>query len=128
MDNGILSLIWISCIFTFLFFEVDIHRHTQMQQDLFEALRAANQNGLIALKKDAKEQNVITEGRMLKEWLMAFLSNNSLDFEDIEVVFHTLNTDPPLYVVSVRGYQGAYAIISKEAYFEVTSAATIIRK
>ncbi len=77
MDSGIYVLIWISCIFSFLLFELDVAHNTRMQQDLFEALRAANQNGLIALKEDAREQNVITEGRMLKVWLLSFCSNSS---------------------------------------------------
>ena len=126
MEIALRCLILLILIFNFTLIMFDINKNQTIKQTAFETIRAANQNGLLELQENYDNFEVLDSAMMLNEWLVSFISNNSLDFQDVTIGFVEIESEPPFYVVRFEGYYDDYAIISKEAYVEYTNAAMIV--
>lgn len=128
MDIGVYILGCIILTFTIIFGMFDMNLNNSMKQNLFESVRATNQNALFALQDDYNNLRQLTTPRMLEEWLIAFAKNRDLSYTDLVVNFVQIENEPPLYLVYVEGYKEQYAILSEEAYAAYYSGSTLITK
>lgn len=89
-------------------------------------LRTANQNALIEMQPDYNEYEEITDEKMLEAWLENFVKNNDLGYDEVELSFVQIETDPPLFLVTAKAKHGNYFIAKKEAVVTFYSGTTII--
>ena len=105
---------------------LDIYKNQQMQQSEFEATRSANQGSLLDLQEKYNNNETLTTVEMLNAWLINFIDTHGLAYEKVRLGFVQIEADPPLYLVTVEGYEEDYAILGQEAYVRYTSGAMII--
>ena len=128
MDMPI-RLIGIVCIaFSLIFMSMDIFKNQEMLQNEFESNRLATQGSLLDLQEKYNNNEELTSVEMLNAWLTNFVNAHGITYEKIKLGFVQIETDPPLYLVTVEGYKDEYALLSGEAYVRYTSGATIISK
>lgn len=128
MDMPI-RLIGIVCIaFSLIFMSMDIFKNQEMIQGEFEANRLATQGSLRDLQEKYNNNEELTSVEMLNTWLTNFVNAHGITYEKLKLGFVQIETDPPLYLVTVEGYKDDYALLSGEAYVKYTSGATIISK
>lgn len=109
MDLAVTVLIVLFLVFSFTFGLLDFNHNSDMKDSLFHATRAANQNALYELQDQYDNYQEITTAEMLERWLINFCDNNSLHFDDIEISFVQIETEPiPLYLVYIEGYKDSY--------------------
>lgn len=111
-------------IFSFLLF--DINKNLTIKQDAYETLRASNQNSLLDLNENYSKFKQLNTPAMLEQWLVNFINNNNIKWQDVELEFIQIETDPPLYLVGIQGYVGHYAVISKDTFIQYHSGSMII--
>ena len=128
MDAGIYILGGIILLFSLVFGMFDANLNNTMKQDLYESVRAANQNALIALEQDYKNSISLTTAGMIESWLAEFALNNALDYETLRISFVQVETEPPLYLMYVEGFKDEYVVVSGDAYAAFYSGTTIITK
>lgn len=128
MDVAISVLITLFLIFNISFSLLDFNHNNSMKESLFEATRAANQNALYEVQGEFDNYEEITTAEMLEKWLINFCNNNSLHYDDIELSFIQIETDPvPLFLVYVEGYKDSYFIFkNKDAKALLVSGAMIL--
>ena len=97
-----------------------------MKQETFEAVRSANQNGLKEYLNDYNQYELFTTAEMLEKWIVNFVNANSLNYKELNIGFVKLETDPPLYLVTIEGYKDQYAVLTKDAYVRYTSGTLIV--
>jgi len=114
--------------FSLVFGMFDMNLNQSMKQNLFESIRSANQNALYDVQDDYNNQEVLTTPMMLEAWLIDFAGSEDLKYKDLVINFVQLETEPPLYLVYVKGYKDKYAVISEDAYAAYYSSTTIITK
>ena len=128
MDMPI-RLIGIVCIaFSLIFMSMDIFKNQEMLQNEFESNRLATQGSLLDLQEKYNNNEELTSVEMLNAWLTNFVNAHGITYEKLKLGFVQIETDPPLYLVTVEGYKDEYALLSGEAYVRYTSGATIITK
>ena len=128
MDMPI-RLIGIVCIaFSLIFMSMDIFKNQEMLQNEFESNRLATQGSLLDLQEKYNNNEELTSVEMLNAWLTNFVNAHGITYEKLKLGFVQIETDPPLYLVTVEGYKDEYALLSGEAYVRYTSGATIISK
>ena len=128
MDMPI-RLIGIVCIaFSLIFMSMDIFKNQEMIQSEFEANRLATQGSLRDLQEKYNDNEELSSVEMLNTWLTNFVNAHGITYEKLKLGFVQIETDPPLYLVTVEGYKDEYALLSGEAYVKYTSGATIISK
>ena len=128
MDVGVYVLGFIIILFSIVFGMFDVNLNSSMKQNLFESVRAANQNALIEMQEGYNQRDVITTPMMLDLWLCDFAKSADLEYEDLEINFVQIETEPPLYLVYVEGYKENYAVFAGDANASYFSGATIITK
>ena len=122
-------LIGIVCIaFSLIFMSMDIFKNQEMLQNEFESNRLATQGSLLDLQEKYNSNEELTSVEMLNAWLTNFVNAHGITYEKLKLGFVQIETDPPLYLVTVEGYKDEYALLSGEAYVRYTSGATIITK
>lgn len=122
-------LIGIVCIaFSLIFMSMDIFKNQEMLQNEFESNRLATQGSLLDLQEKYNNNEELTSVEMLNAWLINFVNAHGITYEKLKLGFVQIETDPPLYLVTVEGYKDEYALLSGEAYVRYTSGATIITK
>ena len=122
-------LIGIVCIaFSLIFMSMDIFKNQEMLQNEFESNRLATQGSLLDLQEKYNNNEELTSVEMLNAWLTNFVNAHGISYEKLKLGFVQIETDPPLYLVTVEGYKDEYALLSGEAYVRYTSGATIITK
>lgn len=114
--------------FWFTFLMVDFNHNISMKHDSYESVRASNQDSLLDLQKHYDEYEELNTAVMLEEWLVNFVDNNNLSWDEIEIGFVQIETDPPLYLVNIEGYLDSYAIVNKDAFVSFYSGTTILSK
>ena len=128
MDMPI-RLIGIVCIaFSLIFMSMDIFKNQEMLQNEFESNRLATQGSLLDLQEKYNNNEELTSVEMLNAWLTNFVNAHGITYEKLKLGFVQIETDPPLYLVTVEGYKDEYALLSGDAYVRYTSGATIITK
>ena len=128
MDMPI-RLIGIVCIaFSLIFMSMDIFKNQEMLQNEFESNRLATQGSLLDLQEKYNNNEELTSVEMLNAWLTNFVNAHGITYEKLKLGFVQIETDPPLYLVTVEGYKDEYALLSGEAYVRYTSGAMIISK
>jgi len=128
MDVGVYILGATVLLFSIVFGLLDFNINASMKQNLFESVRAANQNSLISLESKYGNREILTTCQMIETWLCEFASDRDLNYKEVEIDFVQVETEPPLYLVNVKGFVDKYAIVSEDAYAEYFSGATIISK
>jgi len=128
LDIGAYILGFIIVTFSLVFGMFDMNLNQSMKQNLFESIRSANQNALYDVQDDYNNQEVLTTPMMLEAWLIDFAGSEDLKYKDLVINFVQLETEPPLYLVYVKGYKDKYAVISEDAYAAYYSSTTIITK
>ena len=126
MDLPVIALIFVFLTFQFTFIMFDYQHNQHMKQDIFSTIRTANQNALLQLKDEYDEYKELTENGMLEAWLENFVKQNNLNFDDIELGFVQLETDPPLFLVTIEGGHGEYGTIKQSALVSYINGAMII--
>ena len=126
MDVSVIALIFVFLTFQFSFIMFDFQHNQNMKQDIFSNIRTANQNALLQVQNDYNEYKELTENAMLEAWLENFVKQNNLDFNDIELGFVQIETDPPLFLVTVEGAHGDYRVINKQALVSYVNGTMII--
>ena len=122
-------LIGIVCIaFSLIFMSMDIFKNQEMLQNEFESNRLATQGSLLDLQEKYNNNEELTSVEMLNAWLTNFVNAHGITYEKLKLGFVQIETDPPLYLVTVEGYKDEYALLSGEAYVRYISGATIITK
>ena len=123
MDMPI-RLIGIVCIaFSLIFMSMDIFKNQEMLQNEFESNRLATQGSLLDLQEKYNNNEELTSVEMLNAWLTNFVNAHGITYEKLKLGFVQIETDPPLYLVTVEGYKDEYALLSGEAYVRYTSGA-----
>jgi len=128
MDVGVYILGGIILLFSIVFGMLDVNLNSSMKQNLFESVRAANQNALLEMEEAYESREILTTTRMIETWLSEFASSEDLRYEEIKLNFIQMETDPPLYLVYAEGFNDRYVMISADAYASYFSGATIITK
>lgn len=128
MDAGIYMLGLVIILFSLVFGMFDVNLNSSMKQNLFESVRAANQDALYDLQDDYNARKVLTTASMLEAWLIDFAKSADLSYKELVINFVQIETDPPLYLVYVEGHKDKYVVISGDAYASYYSGATIITK
>ncbi|MDD2591848.1 MAG: hypothetical protein PHP11_03335 [Erysipelotrichaceae bacterium] len=126
MSIAISALVFVVLVFSLTLALFDINKDMQLKQVLYENTRAANQNSLIELANDYKYEGPLTTAAMLERWLINFVDNNLEDIDELTIEFAHISTDPPLYLVRVKGKSSANAYLNAELYEQVISGTTII--
>ncbi|MEA5027134.1 MAG: hypothetical protein VB012_05725 [Erysipelotrichaceae bacterium] len=126
MSIAISALIFVMVIFSFTFVLFDINSAGKLRQILFENTRAATQSGLAEVHEQYNDGDSISSMRMLELWLANFVDQNLGTIDELEISFSRIETEPPLYLVAVKGKRSAQAYISADFYDEVISGSTII--
>lgn len=98
----------------------------ELRQVISENTRAANQNSFLEISEDYKNNEVISTSLMLEKWLTNFFDDNLSEVEELEINFSMISTEPPLFLVSVKGKSSANAYLSAELYADIISGTTII--
>ena len=128
MESGIKSLIIISLSFSFLLALISIDKNQTLKQSSFEANRAAVQNGLFDIQNKYENFEIITEEEMLENWINNFLNNSTTPYDELDIRFLEINTEPAFYLVYVEGYLDEGALIDHKTYVEYLSGAMIIEE
>lgn len=128
MDFGVYILGAIILLFSIVFGLLDFNLNASMKQNLFESVRAANQEALYTLEENYDNRQILTSAQMIETWLMEFASSKDLNYKEIQINFLQLETEPPLYLVYAKGFNDKYVIVSSDAYAEYFSGATIITR
>lgn len=110
----------------FMVVEFDAYINRAMMTSEFNANRSATQGSLYDLQDKYNEHEELTSVEMLNSWIINFVDTHSIKYEKVELLFHKIETDPPVYMVTVKGFENDYAYLDKQAYFEYLSSATII--
>lgn len=127
MDLAIWGLVFVTIIFSFTFASLDVQKNNQLKQDLFTAVRSANQNSLEIIQDQYDHYEEITSAQMMEEWLRSFSNNLSSGFNEIKLNFIQVQEEPPIFLVYVEGEEGRYAILRDEALVEHYSGALIVQ-
>ena len=123
MDLSVRALTFIILICLFILLVSDIERIENSKENQYQAVRAANQNSLIQLQ----QSGIASEEEMLERWIKNYCLSTDNTLDSVEIVFNVINSDPPCYVVSIKGTE-KYAFVSRQLYTSFTSAATIVKK
>lgn len=127
METPIKTFFLLILIATFSFLMLDFNSNISMKSDTYESTRAANQNALLDLQENYDNYEELNTPAMVERWLSNFLKNENIPWKDIEISFIQIETDPPTYLMEVKGHNKAnYAIVRKDAYVEFTSGTTLI--
>lgn len=126
MSIAISALTFVIVIFSFTLSLFDINKQMELRQVISENTRAANQNSLLEISEDYKNNEVISTSLMLEKWLTNFFDDNLSEVEELEINFSMISTEPPLFLVSVKGKSSANAYLSAELYANIMSGTTII--
>lgn len=113
-------------IFALVFGMIDVNAANSSLQNQFESVRDANQSALYTVQEDYNQRKVLTTPQMMEAWLTSFLTDRDLRYEDITLNFVQIETDPPLFLVSVEGYRDDYMILTKDAVTGYYSGSTIL--
>lgn len=127
MDLAIWGLVFVTIIFSFTFASLDVQKNNQLKQDLFTAVRSANQNSLEIIQDQYDHYEEITSAQMMEEWMRSFSNNLSSDFSEIKLNFIQVQEEPPVFLVYVEGQEGQYAILKDRALVEHYSGALIVQ-
>lgn len=128
MDIAVWGLVFITVIFSLTFAGIDLQHNSTLKQDIFTSIRAANQNGLEVIKREYEEYEEITSAQMMEEWLRSFTDNTNIDFNELKLNFIEVQSEPPVFLVSVEGQQGRYVVIRDEALARHYSGALIVQE
>lgn len=121
------KLLGIICItLSLLFMSLDIYKNQEMIQSEFESNRSANQGSLLDLQEKYNNNETLSTVEMLNAWLINFVDTHGLAYENVRLGFIQIESDPPLYLVKVEGFEEDYAILSRDAYVKYVSGAMII--
>lgn len=115
-------------VFFLIFTSMDLFKNQEMIQAEFESNRLATQGSLKDLQEKYNNNEEISSVEMLNIWLTNFVNAHGITYEKLKLGFVQIETDPPLYLVTIEGYENEYAILSGDAYARYTSGATIISK
>lgn len=126
MSIAISALTFVIVIFSFTLSLFDINKQMELRQVISENTRAANQNSFLEISEDYKNNEVISTSLMLEKWLTNFFDDNLSEVEELEINFSMISTEPPLFLVSVKGKSSANAYLSAELYADIISGTTII--
>ena len=121
MAIAVKGLIIISLGLLLIMNMMDIYINNQMIEDNFGTVRSANYNSLSEIKDD----EVITDIKMLNLWLMNFAEASNTNFNELKISFLSLDSDPLYYVVYIEGTNN-YCLISDDLHSRFTNAATVI--
>ena len=108
------------------FMQLDMNISKQMMTSEFFSNRSSSQGSLYEIQDKYNNREEITTVEMLDNWIINFINTHGVDYEQVNLLFHQIETDPPTYLVTVEGYVDEYAILSGEAYFEYTSGTSLI--
>lgn len=128
MSQSLKAMLFFILIFMFTFLLFDVNKNLGLKQDAYETIRASNQNALLDLEDKYNDYEELNTPAMLEQWLVNFINNNNIKWEDIEIEFIQLETDPPLYLVGIEGYKESYTIVNKRTYIRFHNGSTIISK
>ena len=128
MDMPVRVVGLIIIVFYLIFTSMDLFKNQEMIQSEFESNRLATQGSLRDLQEKYNNNEELSSVEMLNTWLTNFVNAHGITYEKLKLGFVQIETDPPLYLVTVEGYEDEYAILSGEAYVRYTSGATIISK
>ena len=128
MDMPVRVVGLIIIVFYLIFTSMDLFKNQEMSQSEFESNRLATQGSLRDLQEKYNNNEELSSVEMLNTWLTNFVNAHGITYEKLKLGFVQIETDPPLYLVTVEGYEDEYAILSGEAYVRYTSGATIISK
>jgi len=126
MDMPIRAIGLVIIVFSLIFVSLDLFKNQEMIQSEFESNRLATQGSLRDLQEKYNNNEELTSVEMLNAWLTNFVNAHGITYEKIKLGFVQIETDPPLYLVTIEGYENEYAILKNEAYVQYTSGATII--
>ena len=128
MEMAIRLIGLVVIVFTLIFASLDLFKNQEMIQSEFESNRLATQGSLRDLQEKYNNNEELSSVEMLNTWLTNFVNAHGIAYEKLKLGFVQVETDPPLYLVTVEGYEDEYAYLSGEAYARYTSGATIISK
>lgn len=121
MSLGIKALSLVAIGLFLLTYIIDIFINNKMIEDNYSTVRTANENSL-AMIKDEEE---ITDLVMLNNWITNFIEENNMTFEELKIDILSLGSNPPHYVVYIKGFN-KYAMLSEELYSRFENSAAII--
>lgn len=107
---------------------LDVYLNRTMMTMNFHSNRASSQGSLYDVQDKYNNNEELTSVEMLNNWIINFIDTHGIDYEKVNLKFHRIETDPPVYIVTVEGYEDEYTYLSGNAYFEYTSATTIIEE
>lgn len=104
---------------------LDLYVNKTMMTHVFYT-RGSAQTSLYDIQDKYNNNEAITSVEMLNNWLIDFIDKQGIDYEEVRLKFHKIETEPPVYLVTVEGYEDEYAFINGTAYFEYTTGTTLI--
>lgn len=125
MDLAAYMYLFVIMVFSLVFGMIDVNAGASTRQNLFESVRDANQSALYTIQDEYEERKVITTPQMMEAWLMSYITDEDLRYENITLNFVQMETEPPLYLVYIEGRRDEYIIVSSDAYDKYISGATI---
>lgn len=128
MDMPVRVIGLVIIVFFLIFTSMDLFKNQEMIQSEFESNRLATQGSLRDLQEKYNNNEELTTVEMLNAWITNFVNAHGITYEKLKLGFVQIETDPPLYLVTIEGYEDEYAILSGDAYVRYTSGATIISK
>lgn len=127
MSVPIRTFFFLIMIFVFSFIMMDFNSNLRMKEDAYESVRAANQDALLDLQENYNNYEELNTAAMVERWLANFVNNEDLTWKEIQINFVQIETDPPAYLMQVKGTKKTgYAIVKKDAYINFHSGSTII--
>lgn len=126
MDLAVKVIVGAFIVGTLLFASLDIYLNRTMMTTQFYTNRASSQGGLYDVQGKYNDNETLTSVEMLNNWLIDFIDTHGIEYEKVNLKFHKIETEPPVYLVTVEGYEDEYTYLDGNAYFQYTSGTTII--
>lgn len=85
MERSIIYMLLLLFTFWISFGILDVNKNQTLKQDSFETIRSANQNALLDLQDKYNDYEELNTPAMVEEWLVNFVNNNNINWEDVEI-------------------------------------------
>lgn len=125
MSLAVKSLFRIMLITVIVAVLFDMMRLRLVKRSLYEASRAANQDSLWELQQAIQQQTVLTDEKMVQQWIINYALQSSVSPDQVKIVFTAMNTEPQYYLVSVSGSR-EYRFLSATAASSFRNGALVI--
>ena len=129
MEISVITLLLLVLTIMFSFINLDYQKSVHTKQNIFESIRAANQNSLYEIQDQYDNYEEITTVEMLDKWIINFCNNNSINMEEMKISFIMVSNDPvPLYLVNINGVNGKYISVNAKTIASYYYGALLIEK